>query len=171
MHPRLKVKEKKILGIMLSQAAKLGKPLEVSYHSIWSLYDKTGAPGLKKCAENKVKLNSLYGYPLQFVAWLQLLGKKDLGRLHLSIVPEDGRWYLASLHATQWTHLKKDFRSWLQEAESDWNNKKYFSAYIKINLASKLIYPNDYFEYDLYQELLETQNFEENKKINTAENK
>ena len=138
-HPRLN------MGLLpLKEAlAKLdfifAPPFDVSLYRLWALNSVDGSPSGLVCAEDQATVFPLYGYPLQFGVWLQVMGQKEIGRIFVSIVPKDNQWFLGSFHSQQWTHAGRDPQTWEVEAAKNLEQKSQLAAFLKYDLANKLL--------------------------------
>lgn len=117
----------------------LGAPFDVSIYRLWTFNTVDGTPAGLPCADDGLTAYPQYGYPLQFGLWLQLLGKRELGRIYVSIVPADGRWNIGAFHTQQWTHASKDFLAWTEEGQADSRKGRKEAAYVKLDIAQKLL--------------------------------
>ena len=138
-HRRLNVSIPAIAESFAKLDFSLGAPLDVSIYRLWAYNTVDGSPSGINCGEDGLKAFPQYGYPLQFGVWLQLLGKQELGRIYVSVVPADGRWNIGAFHTQQWTHASKDFIAWAQEGELDARKNLKESAYVKLDIAQKLL--------------------------------
>lgn len=136
-HPRLKV------GIPALEDA-LGKidlmvvpPKSASLFRLWALNTVDGTVRGLDCAGDGAVVYPQYGYPLQFAAWFSVLGKAEVARVYVSIVPTE-RWNLGAFHQQQWTHAEKDPAAWAEAARADLAQGNTESAYAKFDLAAKL---------------------------------
>ncbi len=138
-HKRLNVG----LGAIGETFAKLdsvyGPPFDVSIYRLWALNTVDGNPKGLTCDDDRLIVSPQYGYPLQFGAWLQIMGQKELGRIYLSIVPADGRWNIGAFHAQQWTHESKDFATWAEDGVQTERMGMKEAAYVKYDIAAKLL--------------------------------
>ena len=138
-HKRLNISLQAIQETFARLDNTYGAPLDVSVYRLWALNTVDGNPAGLKCEDDRLTVSPMYGYPLQFGVWLQVMGQKELGRIYLSIVPADGHYNLGAFHAQQWTHDSKDFASWTEEAQQATHMGYKEAAYVKYDLASKLL--------------------------------
>lgn len=116
-----------------------GSPFDVSVYRLWALNTVDGSPKALNCEDDRLTVYPQYGYPLQFSAWLQIMGQRELGRVYLSIVPAEGRWNIGAFHAQQWTHDSKDFATWAEEGVQSERMGMKEAAYVKYDIAAKLL--------------------------------
>lgn len=160
-HPRLGMKRGTAKELLASQRATLGAPLESSTLMLWALNTVDGTPTPLACGgveNSNITVWPQFGYNLQFGVWLQLMGQKELGRIFLTIVPKDGQWYIAALHYQQWTHSGKTYEHWYQAAQQDLAENFKPAAFLKLDIASKLIDGRDEFRLGVFDQLIEFQN-------------
>jgi len=137
-HKRLKVSLAAIQATFARLDSTYGAPLDVSVYKAWALNTVDGNPAGLACGDRLV-VSPMYGYPLQFGVWLQVMGRHELGRIYLSLVPADGRWNLGAFHVQQWTHAGKDYAGWIDAAAQDEHKGDKVAAYAKYDLAQKLL--------------------------------
>lgn len=151
-HPRLKIQTGQIKAIMVQYNTNLKKPLEISMHQLWELNSPEERAQLAACTEDGIKVYTLYGYPSQYAAWIQLLGAKELGRIFIHLVPVDKRWLIGSFHYEVWTHNGKSFEDWVRMGLSNMQSNPML-AYMQLDLAAKLVRASDYFILDKESEI------------------
>ena len=127
-------------------ASVVGLPLDVSIYKLWALNTVDGTAKGLNCEDEGVTAFPQYGYPLQFGVWLQVMGKAEIGRIYLSIVPADGRWNIGSYHFHQWTHAEKDAGTWVKEAFAARDAGDLTGAYMRFDLAKKLLNAGKFLE-------------------------
>ncbi len=127
-------------------ASVVGLPLDVSIYKLWALNTVDGAPKGLNCEDEGVTAFPLYGYPLQFGLWLQVMGKAEVGRIFLSVVPAEGKWNIGSYHFHQWTHAEKDAGTWVKEAFAARDSGDLTGAYMRFDLAKKLLNAGKFLE-------------------------
>lgn len=155
-HRRMNVSLAAIGEIYAKLANVYGPPIDLSVKQLWALNTVDGTPVDLDCADGAqaVKIRTMYGYPLQFGAWLQVMGQKELGLIYVGIVPAEGRWNLGSFNAQQWTHDGRDHAAWAKIAAKDAAKGRKQSAYAKYDLAAKLLDGGSYLAVDGRDELL-----------------
>lgn len=127
-------------------ASVVGLPMNVSVYKLWALNTVDGAAKGLTCNDEGATVFPLYGYPLQFGLWLQVLGKTEVGRIFISIVPAEGHWNIGSYHFHQWTHAEKDPGSWVKEAFNAKAGNDPVGAYLRFDLAKKLLAAGKFLE-------------------------
>lgn len=145
-HPRLNVSIPAIVESFAKLDSLVGSPFEASVYRLWAFNTVDGSPSGLKCSDDALTAFPQYGYPLQFGLWLQVLGKRELGRIYVSIVPADGKWNIGAFHTQQWTHFGKDFLAWAQEGEQDARKNLKEAAYVKLDIAQKLLDTGSFIE-------------------------
>lgn len=138
-HPRLNVGLLAIQETFAKLDNQYGAPFDVSVYRLWALNTVDGSPKGLTCEDDRLTVNPQYGYPIQFGVWLQVMGQRELGRIFLAIVPAEGRWNIGAFHAQQWTHDSKDFATWAEEGVQNDRMGMKEAAYIKFDIASKLL--------------------------------
>ena len=86
------------------------------------------------------------------------MGQKELGRLHITLVPTKGRWNIGSFHLQQWTHEGKDFATWAEEGEKNLHMDAKSAAFVKLDLAQKLLNGGGYLKINLRDEVIAMRN-------------
>lgn len=145
-HKRTNTSLAAILESYARMASVVGLPLNVSVYKLWALNTVDGTAKGITCGDEGVVAFPLYGYPLQFGLWLQVLGKGEIGRIYISIVPAEGRWNIGSHHFHQWTHAEKDPGSWVKEAFKAKSEGDAVGAYMRFDLAKKLLAAGKFLE-------------------------
>ncbi len=138
-HPRLNVGLAAIQETFAKLDNTYGAPFDISVYRLWALNTVDGSPKGLTCEDDRLLVFPQYGYPLQFGVWLQIMGQRELGRIFLAIVPAEGRWNIGAFHAQQWTHDSKDFATWAEEGVQNDRMGMKEAAYIKFDIASKLL--------------------------------
>lgn len=138
-HPRLNIGLAAIQETFAKLDNTYGAPFDISVYRLWALNTVDGAPKGLSCEDDRLTVFPQYGYPLQFGVWLQIMGQKELGRIFLAVVPAEGRWNIGAFHAQQWTHDSKDFATWAEEGVQNDRMGMKEAAYIKFDIASKLL--------------------------------
>ena len=153
-HPKLNTKLADLDKLMQRMKYVLGAPLEVSLFRLWEIANPNeGIEGLL-CDEDKTyKVNPHYGYKQQYIAWFGVLGRKELGRLFVTIVKNEGKWNFGFFHFHKWTHMEKDYEAWIKDGNEDILGKLDMAAYIKYSVAQKLLAGNPHFQIEKRLEL------------------
>ncbi len=138
-HPRLKVKDAQTENIFQTIGSSVVEPWEFSVYRMWAINLPGGKSADISCENGDVELTPHINYPLQFGLWLQIMGRNELGRIYLSIVPDPkGTWRIGAFHIHQWTHLGKDPQAWAELAQLDEKSGTKLPAYLKYDIAAKL---------------------------------
>lgn len=132
------------------------KPWQFSVFRLWALYDAEASKEHIPCpGDEGVTLTTRYGYPLQFGLWLQVMGQNELGRIFVAVVPDrTGAWKIGGWHFQQWTHQGKDSSQLVQEALAAENNKDIITAYVKLDVAQKMLFGGEFLTYPVKEEIL-----------------
>lgn len=132
------------------------KPWQFSVFRLWALYDAGASKEHIPCpGDEGVTLTTRYGYPLQFGLWLQVMGQNELGRIFVAVVPDrTGAWKIGGWHFQQWTHQGKDSSQLVQEALAAENNKDIITAYVKLDVAQKMLFGGEFLTYPVKEEIL-----------------
>ena len=147
MHPRLKAN-----AAMMAKAIgalDIGTKSTVSFHRIWAIYSYDNSSTDIPCPAEDITLSGHYGHQLQFFIWMSLAGDKEIGRVLVSVVPVDGHLYLGVLRSQMWTHSAKNPTQWIQMADAELQKNQPISAYVKYNLAHKLMNGGSYLKLGL----------------------
>lgn len=156
-HPRLKVTNAKSEEIFATLGSAVVEPWEFSIYRMWAFNVPSDQAATKiDCAPDDLKVSVHSGYPLQFAMWLQVMGKNELARIFVSVVPDPkGQWRIGAWHFQQWTHLGKDPEAWTQLAIKDQKAGLNLPAYLKYDIASKLIDSSYFVDSKLKQQILD----------------
>ena len=157
-HDRLKMNAGSISLLFKKIGVMYGRPVDMALYRLWAIHSQKSAD-LVACKSDELALGPHYGYPLQFGLWLQLLGQRELGRIYASIVMQkNGEWKLGALHLQQWTHKEIDAKGWVKQALDERESGAVLSAYIKLDLAKKLLNGGGYIYPAFSQDVVKTQN-------------
>jgi hypothetical protein len=138
-HKRMNVKMMQIQTSFNRLNSVYRVPFDVSIYRLWALNTVDGTPNGLSCNQDELTVYPLYGYPLQFGLWLQIMGQLELGRIYISLVPANGRWNIGSFHSQQWTHDSRDFATWDEEGQKNQRMGYPLAAYVKYDIAAKLL--------------------------------
>jgi len=86
-HPRTKVTRSALREVFASFKIIYKAPFDVSVFRVWALNTVDGSTKWLSCSDKEVSIYPLYGYPLQFSTWFQLMGQNELARINIAIVP------------------------------------------------------------------------------------
>ena len=154
-HPRLAISTGAVKQVMIKIEGNLSADIEASPENLWALYNKEGTATFIDCPNDQIKISPLYGYDLQFGLWISILGPRNIGKVYVDIVPSNGHFYIGAFHFQMWTHNGKDFMGWVKEADTDYKSKKYMAAFIKYDIAKKLIYGKTFYKLS-YEEKIDS---------------
>jgi hypothetical protein len=159
-HPKLQTTVGQINEILASQKATLGAPIEASVFMLWALNTVDGSPTPLNCGgvENStITVQPQFGPNLQIGVWLQLMGQNELGRVFSILINKNNEWYLGSLHYHQWTHSGKNYEQWYALGKADFEANLKPAAYVKLDIARKLLDGRDQFQLGIHQEMVQFQ--------------
>lgn len=124
----------------------VGKGVEAAIEGIWATHRPDRSSKDTLCHGQNIYLSPQYGYPLQFFIWTSLTSQRgEIYRVMSVVVPFQGRLHVAALHGGRWTHSGKDAERWIMEADGEFKNQHFMSAYIKYDVARKLLYGASHF--------------------------
>ncbi|MBP9708467.1 MAG: hypothetical protein KBD78_12555 [Oligoflexales bacterium] len=151
-HPRLKIKKSDINGVISSIWASYGKKSSINIYKIMAVTNPEDQPELIPCQNETYAIRAQFGYPIQLAGLIQITGKKEIGYLFVSLVPYNNSFVIGAFHSWQWTHLHKDHQAWVEEAHKDFAEKRPELAWVKIDIARKLLDGKPYFQDEKLQE-------------------
>lgn len=138
-HPLLKVKDDVGETIAATLRHKYEKPWQYSVYRTWAIHTVNGDPSSVRCDDGASELITRYGYTLQIGLWLQLMAPNEIGRIFVLIVPSEKDWRIGGWHISQWSHRGKDAEYWAKEAQAAATKGEKITAYLKYDLAQKLL--------------------------------
>ncbi len=150
-HSRSKVKESigdKLEAILQNRYE---KPWQYSLFRAWKIQSQEGNKEIiSTCPESEGALIiSQFGYPKQFVLWIQIMGQNELGRLVLALAPEKESLKIVAFRVQQWTQGGNDWEKWLERAQNLKRSNNLKQAYIAFDIAQKLIQTEDLLLYPM----------------------
>lgn len=151
-HPRLKIKKSDISGVISSIWASYGKKSSINIYKVMAITNPEDQPELISCQNETFAVRAQFGYPIQLAGLIQITGKKEIGYLFVSLVPYNNSFVIGAFHSWQWTHLHKDHQAWMEEAHKDFAGKRPELAWVKIDIARKLLDGKPYFQDEKLQE-------------------
>ncbi len=156
-HSRMKISSNQMKLLFKKIGVVYGWPVDVTEHRLWSIHSKK-SPKLVACKNDQLAIGPHYGYQIQFGVWLQLLGQRELGRIYASLVEhQPGQWKLGTLHLQQWTHKEVDPYQWVEQALEEKSRGSITQAFIKLDLARKLLNGGGYIYPAFVQDIEKTQ--------------
>ncbi len=138
-HPRLKITPTELRSVFSTWLAVYGKKQTKSIYRLFALKHGEESAEQTPCFTDQVAILPQYGYPYQLGLLVQILGEKELGRLYITLVPYKKNWFIGAFHSWQWTHTGKDYNAWITEAGKDSREKHNELAFLKLDLAAKLL--------------------------------
>ena len=149
-HPRLKASEQAIRKSFKNDALigvphKKYNPVSASLIKIFAIYNHNHTSDDIFCKEHDMYLSGQYGYKLQFFIWINLMNDYQVSRLMINVVPSKSNLYFGVFFLQPWTHENKDYKQWMNLASTDEKNNKPMSAYIKYDLAKRLMFGGSFF--------------------------
>jgi hypothetical protein len=119
----------------------------------WQIQNPDGSAAPLSCDNGDIQIAPHYGYENQMAIWLQMLGQSEIGRVYVGLVPHEEQWYVGSFHYHQWTHKGDNFELWFQRAQADMTQELYPAAYVKLDMAAKLVGGSKFFELPIKDEI------------------
>lgn len=153
-HPRLNTSLAAIQTTYARMGQTYGAPFEISIFRLWAFNTVDGNPKGLECNEDGLKAFPLYGYPLQFGAWLQVMGQNELGRLYIGLVPYSGGWRIGAFQLQQWTHAGKDAAVWAEAGLKSARLGLKEAAFVQFDIAAKLLDGGGFMDINARQEMV-----------------
>lgn len=138
-HPQLKVRSAQVKSALTSIQRISGDKIEASMFRAYGINSLDGVTTAISCPEDGLMVHPLFSHPFQAGVWIQVLGRDEITRVYLVLVPSKDKWLIGAWHVQQWTHAGKDFSVWRQEAESYVEKKQEIAAWLYLDIASKLL--------------------------------
>ncbi len=132
---------------ILSKAGEvLGKPVETSLEASYLLQNAEG----KKVVCPDLSFFPHYGFNEQYFLFFSLAGKKELGKLVISLVPSQNDWQIGYFHFRRTTHLGLSAQAWYEKAQelAEGPQKDEILAALAWQTASSLLVENPHFVYN-----------------------
>ena len=144
LHSKLNISYNELDRVLQYVQKGVKTPVEISIYKLWMLNNPQRQIGIAlNCdSENQFSLRPHMDYETHYALWLQVMGQKELGRIFLTIVEDKNEWKVGFLTFSLWTHGGKNFEKWGEEGDKDLENKNFISAYLKYQLAQKLLVEN-----------------------------
>ena len=138
-HPQLKVKSGVVKGALTSISGISGANLDATLFRAYAMNSLTGETAAIPCPEDGLHLHPLYGHPFQVGAWIQVLGRDEISRVYVILIPTKDKWQIGAWHVQQWSHAGKDFMAWRDEAAALASKKDELAAWLYYDLTAKLM--------------------------------
>jgi hypothetical protein len=151
-HPRIKISLTRVSQIFDEINGYYGAG-NISIFRTYALDTVNGDPRRIYCDEDQLEITTHYGHPLQLAVWIQVSGKREIGRIFITFVPVEDQYKIAAMHQQQWTHKGRDAQRWVEEALRDRDDKNAPSAFLKLDLAQKLLNGGDLIETQLARDI------------------
>lgn len=155
-HPRVKVEHdigERIFSIL---SHRYDQPWNFSVYRVWALHHPAKDRTNYSCDDDPgFTISSRYGYERQYAAWLQVMGKNELGRIFLAISPVEDRLWITGFHIQQWTHLEHDWEHWTRLGNEALEKKDQLQAYFHYDVAQKLLVGGDFVEFAARDKIIE----------------
>jgi hypothetical protein len=151
-HPRIKISLTRVSQIFDEINGYYGAG-NISIFRIYALDTINGDPRQIYCNEDELEITTHYGHPLQFAVWIQVSGKREIGRIFITFVPVGDEYKIAAMHQQQWTHKGRDAQRWVAEALIDRDAENAPSAFLKLDLAQKLLNGGNLIETQLARDI------------------
>lgn len=138
-HPQLKVKSSQVKAALSSIQTISGSGVDATLFRAYGLNSLDGETSGIECPEDGLVLHPLYGHPFQVGAWIQALGRDEVTRVYVILVPTKEKWLIGAWHVQQWTHAGKDYTVWRSDAEALIAKKQDVAAWLYLDLTTKLL--------------------------------
>ncbi len=159
-HPR--AKRTKDLGDKMKAILKnrYDEPWQFSVFRVWRIAIPNARKAiLDSCPESDgAHIIAQNGYETQYMVWLQIMGKNELGRIMLAVAPDKGRMHATALRVQQWTQLGEDAEVWVQRAEELFKAEQKIQAYMALDVAQKLLSGEDLLVYPRQRQIIDARN-------------
>lgn len=156
-HERLKMRPSVVEKSLTDFEVSLGKPIQFTLSEVFALNSPTGVTAAISCDRPKdqtLKINPQFGYPLQLSVWIQAMGQKELGRLHIGIVPDrKNQWKVGLWQQFQWTHDQKDFVEFAKMADAYAKENRPELAYVAYSASEKFLLNLGFVEFGAFAEI------------------
>ena len=153
-HPRLKDKGNIGRRLFATLRSRYATPWDFSVTRIFALNTVNGDKTELTCHADDIAITTLYGYPLQFGVIFGMMAQNELSRIFALVVPRDGVWYIGGFHIQQWTFMTKDFEVWTAEGLDAMKAGDPMNAYIKFDIAQKMLFGGDFLSYPIKEKIL-----------------
>lgn len=160
IHHRLRKKNKGLSEqIYAMLTGRYEKPWNFSVYRLWRLRVADGSKQIITCSNpGDISVTSLYGYTEQYGLLIQHMAQNDLSRLYFSLVPRDNGWTIGAYHQQQWTQQGWDYMKWYNRANQDLSRGKPIEAYLKLDIAQKMLFGGQVLAYHDKNRILELRN-------------
>jgi hypothetical protein len=162
-HPRVRKQKDRIsIGTKLfaTLRGRYEEPWDFSIFRVFALSLPEADKPVIPCTEDSVNITALYGYPLEFGVWIQMMSPNELSRIFMIVVPhvKEGKWYVGGLHIQQWSFQGKDYESWAKEGIAAIEAKDDITAFARFDVAQKMLFGGDFLEFPIKNEILGSRN-------------
>jgi hypothetical protein len=159
-HPR--AKRTKDLGDKMKAILKnrYDEPWQFSVFRVWRISTPDARKTiLDSCPENEgAHIITQNGHETQYMIWLQIMGKNELGRIMIAVASDKGRMYATALRIQQWTQQGEDAEIWVQRAEERFKADQKIPAYFALDVAQKLLAGEDLLIYPRQRQIIDARN-------------
>ena len=102
---------------------------------------------------------SLYGYDVQFVVRLDVVGKKELGEVYFTLVPKGKTLLIGAFNIIKKTHIEKDYSKWFDSGILTYQSGNMLMSYLELDIAKKMLsVGRPIFSYNNLEKVISTQN-------------
>lgn len=137
-HPQLKLSQAELNIFVKNWSGSLGGGLEISLRNAWKITPlDLNQHEYISCADD-LSIYPHRQHDLQYAAWFQLSGQKELGRVFLTLTPIKDKWYISFYHFQRWTHQGIDYHDWMKRADENLAKGKKELSFIQLEIAKKL---------------------------------
>ena len=155
-HPRLKGAGNIGRRLFATLRNRYATPWDFSVSRVFALYTVSGEKLVLPCPDDNIAITALYGYPIQFGIVFSMMAQNELSRIFALVVPRQGVWYVGGFHIQQWTFMSKDFEAWANEGIEAMKSGDNTNAYLKFDIAQKMLFGGDFLSYPIKEKILES---------------
>lgn len=138
-HPQLKVRSAQVKGALTSIQRISGDKVDATMFRAYGINSFDGVTTAIECPEDGLMVYPLFAHPFQAGVWIQVLGRDEITRVYVVLVPTKEKWLIGAWHVQQWTHAGKDFSVWREEAQALAAKKQDITAWLYLDIAAKLL--------------------------------
>jgi hypothetical protein len=158
-HPRLGITKGNLLALAIRHKEIFGAPFEISAGQMLSLLTPDNRSQLIGCDKVDKSFYSLYGYEIQFVVRLDIVGKKELGEVYFILVPKGNILLIGAFIIIKKTHVEKDYSKWFNDGMLTYQRGNMLMSYLKFDIAKKMLsVGKPIFSYNDLEKVTSTQN-------------
>lgn len=151
-----KTKVKKDIGerLLAPLRGRYRRPWDLTVFRVYALASPKGEKATIPCEEDDIALINIFGYELQFGAWVQLMGQNDLARLYVALAPTKGAYKIVGLHNQQWTFEAQDYQRWLQKGLEARSKNLSVLSHMRLDIAQKLLFGGNFITFNIKDKII-----------------